>query len=280
MTTAKRSDKHSHTTAAVELPSALDCFDEILSGDDRQPALFLDYDGTLSPIVANPGDAKLSNAMRATLTGLSGLCTVAIISGRDLGDVRARVGIRGIWYAGGHGFDIGGPTGERSTNQEARKYLSTLDAAEQALRDELASVSGCLVERKHFSIATHYRQVAPDDVEAVKQAVSTIRARHPELRLTTGKKVLELQPDVDWDKGKALRWLLQVLHLDAARFIPLYFGDDVTDEDAFRELEADGIGILVAQQQRPTRAAYRLDDPGAVEQFLNRLHDKLLKPRS
>jgi trehalose-phosphatase len=141
-------------------------------------------------------------------------------------------------------------------------------------------VRGCLVERKHFSIATHYRQVAQDKIESVKKAVNRTHEAHPELRLTSGKKVLELQPDVDWDKGKALRWLMKVLDLSAARFIPIYIGDDVTDEDAFRELAADGVGILVAQAHGTSLAAYRLDDPGSVEQFLNRLCDKLLQSRS
>jgi trehalose 6-phosphate phosphatase len=263
-----------------QLPSALDCLDEILREDVREPALFLDYDGTLSPIVAHPDDAILSDTMRATLQRLTGLCAVAIVSGRDLGDVRERVGIEGIWYAGSHGFDIAGPAGERTEYEQGREYLPVLDAAEQTLRERLAAVPGCLVERKHFSIATHYRLVAQDEVATVKQAVVRTHADHPELRLTTGKKVLELQPDVDWDKGKALRWLMQVLDLEATRFIPVYIGDDVTDEDAFRELETDGAGILVAQEDGPTRARYRLDDTDAVERFLNRLGDKLLKSRS
>lgn len=266
--------------AGSPLPSALDCLDEIIPRRHQELALFLDYDGTLTPIVSHPDDAVLADSMRTTLKRLSGLCDLAIISGRDLADVRERVGIEDIWYAGSHGFDIAAPGGDRTQYQEGTEYLPTLGAAEQALRDELAAFSGCLVERKHFSIAVHYRGLSDDEVPAVKRMVEKIHAKHPGLRLSGGKKILELQPDIDWNKGKALRWVMETLNMDPVRFIPIYIGDDVTDEDAFRELQADGIGILVGQVEQPTRASYCLEDPAAVEEFLNRLGDTLERPQS
>jgi alpha,alpha-trehalase len=263
-----------------DLPSALDVLDEIIPGSNQDLALFLDYDGTLTPIVDHPDDAVLSHSMRATLQRLSKLCALAIISGRDLADVRERVGIAGLWYAGSHGFDLAGPGNEHTEYHEGIEYLPVLDAAEQRLRQALADVSGCLVERKRFSIATHYRQVTDDQVATLRRVVEETHAAHPELRLASGKKIFELQPDIDWNKGKALCWLMMTLDMDRDRFIPLYIGDDVTDEDAFRELEAGGgIGILVAPADQPTRAAYRLDDPDAVELFLNRLGDALERSR-
>jgi trehalose-phosphatase len=84
-----------------------------------------------------------------------------------------------------------------------------------------------------------------------------------------------LQPDIDWDKGKALRWLMQTLDMDPGRFRAIYIGDDLTDEDAFRELESEGVGILVSPRPQPSRARYRLDDPDAVKQFLDRLASRL-----
>jgi len=143
------------------------------------------------------------------------------------------------------------------------------------LRTKLADIPGCRVERKRFSIATHYRQVAQGKEQHVKQAVDETHTDHPELRLTSGKKIYELQPAIDWDKGKAIRWLMQALGPDFIRFTLIYIGDDVTDEDAFRELETHGIGILVTQEKLPTRASYRLDDPAAVEDFRERLSAKL-----
>ena len=268
------------TSPVRKLPSALDCLDHIVAADNRKPAVFLDYDGTLTPIVPHPDDAILSDAMRASLQRLANLCVVAIVSGRDLRDVRQRVGIEGIWYAGSHGFDIAGPHEQHQEYQEGPEYLPVLDAAERALREQLASVPGCLVERKRFSIATHYRQVAQDAIATVTKAVDNVHAGYPRLRQKGGKKIIELLPDVDWDKGKALRWLMQVLDLNPMRIMPVYIGDDVTDEDAFRELASDGAGILVAAEDGPTRASYRLDDPDQVQRFLDQLSDKLQTSRS
>lgn len=241
----------------------------------RRLALFLDYDGTLTPIVPRPDEARLSHSMRTTLRRLCGLCAVGIVSGRDLADIRERVGIEGLWYAGSHGFDIAGPEGAQMEHQEGTECLPTLDAAEQTLRTKLAAVPGCLVERKRFSVATHHRQVADADLANVKRIVEQTRDACPGLRLATGNRIFELQPDIDWDKGKALRWLMQALNLRPADSITIYIGDDVTDEDAFRELAAEGAGILVAQEPRSSRAICRLADPDAVEQFLNRLGDAL-----
>jgi trehalose 6-phosphate phosphatase len=262
------------------LPSALDCLDAIFPGEEREPALFLDYDGTLTPIVSSPDAAVLSDAMRLTLCRLGARCEVAIVSGRDLPDVRERVGIPGLWYAGSHGFDIDGPDDKHRAFQMGGELLPTLDAAGQTLRDRLAGVPGCLVERKRFSIAIHYRQVDDDQAGSVARIIADTCRACPGLRLATGRKILELQPAIDWDKGKALRWLMQTLDMDPGRFIAIYIGDDVTDEDAFRELEAEGVGILVSQQRQSTRARYRLDDTAAVQVFLNRLADGLERLRS
>jgi trehalose 6-phosphate phosphatase len=256
------------------VPSALEHLDDILP-TDRRPAVFLDFDGTLTPIVSHPDDALLDEAMRAVLDRLRQLCPVAIVSGRDLPDVRDRVDLPGTWYAGSHGFDIAGPDGERGGYQEGSDYLPALDAAGSALHAALDAVEGCLVERKRFSIAVHYRQVPDASLDTVRQAVEQVHDAHAELRLSRGKKLYELQPDIDWDKGKALQWLMQRQGLAATDHVAIYIGDDVTDEDAFRALEADGVGIVVCPDPGCTHAAYRLDDPAAVRRFLERFADRL-----
>ena len=127
------------------------------------------------------------------------------------------------------------------------------------------------MERKHFSIAAHYRNVRENDILRVKQAVDEVAARHRELRSMDGKKVYELLPDIDWDKGKAVLWLLETLELEHGDVRPIYIGDDSTDEDAFRALEQRGVGILVTEQPRRSVARYVLKDSGEVELLLRHL---------
>jgi phosphoglycolate phosphatase-like HAD superfamily hydrolase len=132
-------------------------------------------------------------------------------------------------------------------------------------------VEGALVERKKFSIAVHVRDVARDDEGTVEAIVNDVLARNPGLRKGHGKKVFELQPRLDWHKGKAVLWLLQALELDGPEVLPLYIGDDLTDEEAFRRLADRGIGIIVEEGSRPTAASYVLKHPGEVHAFLRQL---------
>jgi trehalose-phosphatase len=258
--------------ASPGLPDALACFDELAARlGGRRLVVFLDYDGTLTPIVDDPAAATLSSAARAAVEGLARRVPVAVVSGRDLDDVRARVGLEGVYYAGSHGFDIAGP-GVREQNRAGTAALPALDAAEASVRRRLAGVAGAQVERKRFSIAVHYRRVrAAQDVAQVKEAVAAAAAEHPTLRRATGKKVLELQPAADWDKGRAVLWLLSQLTRDGDEALPLYIGDDTTDEDAFRALADRGVSVLVADAARPTAAGYVLADPERVRRLLQRL---------
>jgi alpha,alpha-trehalase len=251
------------------IPSALEHVQEI-AGRGGQLAVFLDYDGTLTRIVSHPEDASLSDSMRETLRELVARAPVAILSGRDLGDVRKRVEIDDIVYAGSHGFDIAGPRGLR--RELGAEFLPELDLAEKELREGLDGIPGARVERKRFSIAAHYRNVNENDASRVALAVDTVAARHAELRKIDGKKVYELLPDIDWDKGKAVLWLLETLDL---KVLPIFIGDDRTDEDAFRALEKRGVGILISEQPQVTAASYRLNNPEEVERFLRELIARL-----
>jgi trehalose 6-phosphate phosphatase len=238
----------------------------------KRPVVFLDYDGTLTPIVDRPEDAKLADQVRQTLKELARHCTVAVISGRDLPDVQKLINLKDIYYAGSHGFDIAGPAGKRLVHQLGEEFLPVLEQAEKALRSRIEDkIPGSQIERKKFSIAVHYRRVEAGKVGEVEEAVDQVLAEHGELRKATGKKIFELQPDIDWHKGKALLWLLKKLALDHASVLPLYVGDDVTDEDAFEVLEDRGLGLVVQEVEAPTRARYKLRNPEEVEQFLKAL---------
>src|SRR5882762_5248951 len=167
------------------IPSALEHVQDI-AGGNRQLAVFLDYDGTLTPIVSHPEKALLSDSTRQTLQALAMQASVTILSGRDLNDVRQRVDIATITYGGSHGFDIAGPRGLRK--QVGTQFLPKLDMIEKELGKQLAGIAGAHVERKRFSIAAHYRNVNESDVPKVQRAVSEVAARHRELRRMEGKK--------------------------------------------------------------------------------------------
>jgi trehalose-phosphatase len=250
------------------IPSALEHVQEIARSGDRL-AVFLDYDGTLTPIVSHPEDAWLSDSMRQTLRSLVARVPVGILSGRDLDDVRGRVHVDGIVYAGSHGFDIAGAGGLR--RELGAAYLRVLDTAETELREALDEILDAQLERKHFSVAAHYRNVDENDAFKVALAVDAVAARHRELRRIDGKKVYELLPDIDWNKGKAVIWLLETLNLERENVLPIYIGDDNTDEDAFRALKERGVGIVVSEQSEPTAARYSLRDPAEVQRFLRAL---------
>jgi len=255
-----------------DLPDALSRREEIRRRlDGVTLAVFLDYDGTLTPIVERPEDARLPEAVRSAVERLASRCQVAIISGRDLDDVRRMVGIDGIFYAGSHGFDCAGPGG--FAEQHAVEFVPELDRAAVELRSLLSTTPNVRLERKRFAIAVHVRQVDERRVPEVEAAVDRIAFAHERLRKTVGKKVLELRPRVDWDKGRALRRLMSVLGLDRDDIMPVYVGDDLTDEDAFDVIRDRGLGVVVQGEagDRLTSARYSLASPAMIGAFLEEL---------
>lgn len=245
----------------------------------KQLGLFLDYDGTLTPIVRRPEDATLSDQMRQLLSDLAPLCQLAIVSGRDRQDVESMVQLDSLIYAGSHGFDIHGPGDMDMQQEDAVKALSDLDAAEAILREPIGRFAGARLERKKYAIAIHYREVESEELVAeIEHTIDEVVAEHPQLRKRGGKKIFELQPDVQWDKGQAILWLIKALRLDPAETVVLYIGDDVTDEDAFRVLRARGfgMGLRVEAPTSETQAIYYLRDCDEVYHFLQSLHQILV----
>lgn len=260
----------------MSLPSALEELDRLAAdlGEGR-PAFFLDYDGTLSPIVDRPDAAHLPPATRETVQRLAMRYPVAVVSGRARADVERRVALSEIAYIGTHGFEIEGPgDGAASLRHEpALEQAPAIRDVSRALARELADVEGSEIETKPYTVAVHYRRVDPARHPEVEAVVDRQVAAHPGLRKAEGKRVFEVRPDMEWDKGHAVLWLLRALALDRPDVVPVYIGDDRTDEDAFRALAgrpAGGIGILVAERPRPTGAGYRLRDPDEVRELLER----------
>ena len=270
-----------------EIPNALESYRTVAAViDDHRPAVCLDYDGTLSAIVPDPDSARLVDGAEQTLSRLAERCPVAILSGRDLADIRDRVAVPGLWYAGSHGFETVAPDGTYRQNGEAAAAVPVLERAAAELRENLADIKGSRVEHKRFAVAVHYRDVAASDIGEV--VASTYRVgRREHLRVTNGRKVVELRPDVDWNKGTTLTWIRGQIEgaagpatsrKDAGKVMPIFIGDDLTDEDAFDAVKTDGIGILVRHTEdgdRRSAAQFALEGPDQVCGFLDRVADDL-----
>jgi trehalose 6-phosphate phosphatase len=258
-----------------QLPDAL----QALAGADglatRRPAVFFDFDGTLSDIVNDPDAARPVAGAAEALQKLAAHCPVAVLSGRDLTDVADRVGLPGIWYAGSHGFELTAPDGTHHQNDAAAAAVPVLEHAAGQLRDQLGPLPGVMVEHKRFGVAVHYRNAARDRVGEVAAGVRAA-GRRDGLRVTTGREVIELRPDIDWDKGKTLRWVID--QLPESSRTPVYLGDDITDEDAFDAVRQDGVPILVRHNDdgdRATAALFALDSPARVSEFIDQLARQL-----
>jgi len=267
------------------LPNALE---KDLASDGRRLVVFLDYDGTLTPIIKDAAAARLSEAMRESMRRLAQRATVAVVSGRAREKIREFVDLRELYYAGSHGFDIDGPGGlKHSVSPEAIPLLS---AARDALAARLAGIAGAAVEDNRFSVSVHWRNASARDRPAIAEVVAGLLAEAPyadKLCLKSGKCVSELRPKVEWDKGAAVLFLLDLLRrsedpapeADAWHrgILPIYVGDDTTDEDAFRALEPLGaLSVLVAapgddERPRQTHATHTLRDTEDVRAFLDAL---------
>ena len=325
------------------LLSHFDAFEARLRG--RRLAVFLDYDGTLTPIVRDPDAAVMSEAMRDAVRRVARLFPTAIISGRGREKVEAFVRLPELFYAGSHGMDIAGPRrraggssgsggggsgggcgecsgggsdpqqqeqqqqqNQQQQNQQqqeqqqqqqqeqqqqqhhcarcggpqqfrfqaAAEYQPLIDAAYAQLRERLAGVPGASVEHNKFCVSAHFRNCHPDSWQRVVAAVDGAVAAcgGGRLHVTRGRKVLEVRPAVDWDKGSALLHLLDALGLSGQPDVTaVYLGDDKTDEDAFAALAGAGAGagVLVSTVAKPTAAAFTLRDPDEVLELLRRL---------
>ncbi|XP_021823470.1 trehalose-phosphate phosphatase A isoform X1 [Prunus avium] len=281
-------------TWMVKYPSALTYFEQITNyAKGKRIALFLDYDGTLSPIVDNPDCAFMSDAMRAAVKRVAKHFPTAIISGRSHDKVYEFVGLKELYYAGSHGMDIMGPVRQSTADdhrngftttdkqgkdvnlfQPAAEFLPMIGEVYESLVESTKDIEGAKVENNKFCVSVHYRNVDEKSWPAVAQCVHDILKDYPRLRLTHGRKVLEVRPTINWDKGKAVTFLLESLGLsDCEDVLPIYIGDDRTDEDAFKVLREGnrGYGILVSAVPKESNAFYSLREPSEVMEFLKSL---------
>ena len=251
------------------LPSALDRLDQIKVIVRGRPAIFLDYDGTLAPIVNDPSKARIPQSTRSAVRALLEKSPVTVVSGRSAIDVRDFLGLPGVVYAGSHGQEITFPNDIRFENPESVEHLGALDKAERLLTEGLAGADGIQIERKPFAIAVHTRRAGSDSDRIRAGEMAYEVGASAGLVVRTGKEVHELRPNVDWHKGRAIEYLLGNLE----GYVPLFIGDDETDEDGFSSvLRKGGVAIIVADNEdRRTLAEFKLKDPNATTTFLTRL---------
>lgn len=272
-----------HTSWITHHPSALSMFEQIINSSiGKRIVMFLDYDGTLSPIVDDPDRAFMSDSMRAAVRDVARYFPTAIVSGRCRDKVYSFVRLAELYYAGSHGMDIKGPAkgpkyrrGKKAVLfQPAREFLPMIDEVYRALVEKTKSTPGAKVENNKFCVSVHFRCVDEKSWNALAEKVRSVLKEYPKLRLTQGRKVLEIRPTIKWDKGKALEFLLESLGFaNCSDVLPVYIGDDRTDEDAFKVLRerGQGFGILVSKTPKDTNASYSLQEPSEVMDFLHRL---------
>ncbi|PHT58130.1 putative trehalose-phosphate phosphatase F [Capsicum baccatum] len=283
----------------IKYPSALNCFPQIMrQARNKQIVIFLDYDGTLSPIVDDPDRAFMSNEMRSAVSNVAKYFPTAIISGRSRDKVYELVGLPELYYAGSHGMDIMLPVENtlatddanciKATDQQgkevnlfqpARKFLSMIDEVFRTLVEKTKDIKGAKVENHKFCTCVHYRNVDQKNWSVVGEYVVDVLKGYPRLRLTHGRKVLEVRPEIDWDKGKAVEFLLESLGTYVA---PSYFHVEIdwTKEKQIRALayqihvlrgKYNGYGILVSTIPKESKACFSLKDTSQVKKFLESL---------
>jgi trehalose-phosphatase len=244
--------------------------------DARHILLLTDYDGTLTPIVERPESANLPESTRLLFEALARHYefTVGVISGRSLEDLKEKVSIRDIIYAGNHGMEIEGP-GISFVNPMAEEFRPILRIVHQVLSRALQGIRGVIVEDKGLSLSVHYRLVEEDKTEEVKNTFQRIAGGAQALgkvRITSGKKVHEVRPAVTWDKGKAIKLLMKRYGKGGRKsgLLSIYLGDDLTDEDGFRVIEnyGNGLSVLVGEKGQHSAARYFLKSPAEVAAFL------------
>jgi trehalose 6-phosphate phosphatase len=247
----------------------------ISSLKESHTLLLLDFDGTLAPIVQKPSEAVLPATIRRVLKKLRAKdwCTIAVISGRSLPNLIGKVRIEGIIYGGSHGAQLTGPNIDLQAPISAETYRA-LETIKSDVRSLTSVIKGIAIEDKTHSLSIHFRKVKRADLPRLTRSIG--HAVQPFIdegyvRINTGKKVFDITPR-SWDKGKAVQWLLHHLPLSTMSqgVVPVYVGDDTTDEDAFAAIGQNGFTVVVGNSRR-SAAQYYLKDTGEVLKLLGKM---------
>lgn len=254
-----------------DIPHALSCLEEIESAVQGK-TLFtaLDFDGTLAPLNNDPEAVEISAEMKKRVKNLALRCHVAIMTGRDLDDIRERVGLEELFYSGSHGFEIAGPRESGLFFEAGKEFLPVLNKAEELLPGIIGDIPGVLIQRKRFSISIHYRMVEMERIrELIEKAGRAVKSIGG-LVARNDKKALEILPGMTWNKGSALLWILEAAGMTDQDSFAISMGDDVTDEDMHKAVKGRGAGIIVTgtEPHLSSFADYRLGSIAEAGRFI------------
>lgn len=247
--------------------------------DKNNLFIFLDFDGTLAPIVSTPEKAVLPEAAKKLLKRISEnpKIRLAFISGRSLDDIKSKIGIKNAIYAGNHGLQLEGPK-IKFEPLILPRYHMIADRIKKELGQKISRIQGAFLEDKGLTLSLHYRLAKRKDISVLKkifkETVILYLVRN-KIRVKSGKMVIEVRPQVEWDKGKVVLWLLarSLFASKGEGILPVYIGDDVTDEDAFRAIKNKGLAIFVGKPKK-SHAQYYLKDHNEVQDFLERILER------
>jgi alpha,alpha-trehalase len=257
------------TTPLVDAARAVDAISTLRAG--RHLLLLLDFDGTLCEFDPDPDAVHLPDRRRELLLDLANRpgVTLAIVTGRRLEDIKRRtqLGSR-TYYAGLHGLQISGP-GVTFLHPDVAKASTALRQLAYTLTVDFEGMPGVFVEDKTYSVVAHFREASAVDAARVPEIVERLAAlffADGTLRRMDGAAVIELLPNIDWNKGNAVAWIREMVASTHAEPAVVYIGDDVTDEDGLRAVRSTGLAI--AASDRISGAHFHIDGPAALEQVL------------
>jgi trehalose-phosphatase len=233
--------------------------------------LMLDYDGTLTPIVSRPQDAILSESTRNLIVRLSRLenIKIFIISGRSLKEIRKLVGITNIGYVGNHGFELKLP-GRKPRLFYTKKDIKNICKVKKWFYKQIGKIPGIILEDKGPILAIHYRRAGKKVGEKIKELASASAEVISRFNIVYGKKVVELRPRKDYNKGAIVSMFKKCVN---NKTVLVYIGDDKTDEDAFKVLGKDDFAVFVGRSSEHSWARHFLRDSRSVRKFLEKLSD-------
>jgi trehalose-phosphatase len=238
--------------------------------------VMLDVDGTLAPIVPSYDQATVPLETQRAVAALleNPGVYVALVSGRGAAVARRMVGVRSVWVAGNHGFELEGPSGEDLADPSVQSYRDVIATAAEQLRSRVSGISGVVIEDKGITISVHWRLADPSTATAVREAVDQV-AESLDLRVTEGKRIFEIRPPARIDKGTAVLALAERLTSGRDEASLVFAGDDVTDEDAIRALRAHyprAVTVrILGEESAVTDAEFFLRDTHEMRAFLEEL---------